>query len=160
MKHLRNERGDFVVPFTACFVLAIVILLSLLTTQLSAEIMFTGIRNTVKNELTNVSIRIAENTYRAMREGNLDEYYRTLTSSTAYRNELENLVKREIAATMPLSDENYTVDNITLTFAGDGESVEYIFRCDVEYRVAFMSNHVTVRNDTVELVGRHNIKAY
>ena len=79
MKYLKNDRGDFGVPFIACFILAMVILMVQLMTWVSAEVTCLCIRNTVKNELTNVSIRISEDTYRAMREGNLTEYYRTLT---------------------------------------------------------------------------------
>ena len=58
MKYLRNERGDSVVPFTTFFVMALVILLVQLMIWVSAEINCIVIRNTVKNELTNISIRI------------------------------------------------------------------------------------------------------
>lgn len=98
MKYLKNDRGDFGVPFTACFILAMVILLVMLMTWVSAEVTCLCIRNTVKNELTNVSIRISEDTYKAMREGNLNEYYRTLTDDEVYRNGLESLVKTKIAS--------------------------------------------------------------
>ena len=93
MKYLKNDRGDFGVPFIACFILAMVILLVMLMTWVSAEVTCLCIRNTVKNELTNVSIRISEDTYRAMREGNLTEYYHTLADDAAYRSDLESLVK-------------------------------------------------------------------
>ena len=56
IRYLKNERGDSVVPFTGFFVMAMVILLALLMMWISAEITFIGIRNSVKNELTNVSM--------------------------------------------------------------------------------------------------------
>jgi hypothetical protein len=160
MRYLKNNRGDFGVPFTACFVLAMVILLVMLMTWVSVEVTCLCIRNTVKNELTNVSIRISEDTYRAMREGNLTEYYHTLTDDTAYRSELESLVKNKIASAMPLQTETYKLDNITLTFAENGDNIEYILTCDVEYYVSLFGGNRTVREESIMLTGRHNLKAY
>ena len=160
MKYLKNDRGDFGVPFIACFILAMVILLVMLMTWVSAEVTCLCIRNTVKNELTNVSIRISEDTYRAMREGNLTEYYRTLTDDAAYRSDLESLVKTKIASAMPLVTDTYKLDNIALTFAENGDNIEYILICDVEYYVSLFGDNRTVREESIELSGRHNLKAY
>ena len=126
MKYLKNDRGDFGVPFIACYILAMVILMVQLMTWVSAEVTCLCIRNAVKNELTNVSIRISEDTYRAMREGNLTEYYHTLTDDAAYRSGLEALVKTKIASAMPLVTDTYKLDNIALTFAENGDNIEYI----------------------------------
>jgi hypothetical protein len=160
MKYLKNNRGDFGVPFIACYILAMVILMVMLMTWVSAEVTCLCIRNTVKNELTNVSIRISEDTYRAMREGNLTEYYHTLTDDAAYRSELESLVKNKIASAMPLQTETYKLDNITLTFAENGDNIEYILTCDVEYYVSLFGGNRTVREESIMLTGRHNLKAY
>ncbi len=159
-KYLKNERGSVPMPLTPFIVVAIVILLSFLMTWISAEITFTGIRNTVKNELTNVSIRISEDTYKAMREGNLAAYHETLTSDDTYRSELEALVKEKIETAMPLTTDNYVVDNISLTFSENSDSIEYVFHCDVEYYLSLFGDHRTVREDSIELTGKHNIKAY
>jgi len=160
MKYLKNDRGDFGVPFIACFILAMVILLVMLMTWVSAEVTCLCIRNTVKNELTNVSIRISEDTYRAMREGNLTEYYHTLADDAAYRSGLEALVKNKIASAMPLVTDTYKLDNIALTFAENGDNIEYILTCDVEYYVSLFGDTRTVRRKAIELSGRHNLKAY
>ena len=160
IKHLRNERGDSVVPFTAFFVMALVILLVQLMIWVSAEINCIVIRNTVKIELTNVSIRISEDTYKAMREGNLREYYRILTDDVSYKEELRQLVISNINAAMPTQTENYKVDNIELTFSQNADSIEYIVTCDVEYYVSLFGDVRTIRTEEIEIGGKHNLKAY
>ena len=160
MKYLRNDRGDSVVPFTACFVMALVILLVQLMIWVSAEINCIVIRNTVKNELTNISIRISEDTYEAMREGNLSEYYRTLTDDASYREELRALIVSNINAAMPMQTENYKVENIELTFSENADSIEYIVTCDVEYYVSLFGDAITIRTEEIEIGGKHNLKIY
>lgn len=160
MKYLRNERGDSVVPFTTFFVMALVILLVQLMIWVSAEINCIVIRNTVKNELTNISIRISEDTYKAMREGNLSEYYHTLNDDEAYRDELRDMVISNINAAMPTQTENYKVENIELTFSENSDSIEYIVTCDVEYYVSLFGDTRTIRTEEIEIGGKHNLKAY
>lgn len=158
IKYLRNERGDSVVPFTAFFVMALVILLVQLMIWVSAEINCIVIRNTVKNELTNVSIRISEDTYKAMREGNLSEYYRTLTDDEAYKDDLRELVISNINSELPMETENYKVDNIELSFSENADSIEYIITCDVEYYVSLFGDARTIRTEEIEIGGKHNLK--
>ncbi len=160
MKHLKNEKGSVPIPLTPFIIVGLIILLSMLMTWISSEITFIGIRNTVKNELTNVSIRISEDTYKAMREGNLSAYHDTLSGDAAYRAELETLVKTKIADAMPLTGNNYTVDNISLTFSENGDNIEYVFHCDVAYYLSLFGDNRTVREDAIELTGKHNLKNY
>lgn len=160
IRHLKNERGDFSVPFTTLFVMAMVILLVHLMTWVGAEITFINIRNNVKNELTNVSIRISEDTYKAMREGDLDAYYHTLSSDTAYQGELQQLIRDNIASAMPLETSSYKVEDIALTFHQNGDNIEYVLTCNVEYFVSLFGDDRTIRAEAIELSGRHNIKAY
>ncbi len=157
-KYLKNDRGN--VPFTACFVLAMMILLTMLMLWVSAEVTCINIRNNIKNELTNVSIRISGDTYKAMREGNLAEYYRTLTDDPAYRADLEALVKTKLAAAMPMQTENYRIDNVSLSFAENGDNIEYIFTCDVEYYISLFGDNRVIREEAIELSGKHNLKIY
>lgn len=159
-KHLKNERGDSAVPFTAFFVMALVILLVQLMIWVSAEINCIVIRNTVKNELTNVSIRISEDTYKAMREGNLNEYFRTLTNDESYRGELSELVISNINAAIPTQTENYKVENIELTFSENADCIEYIVTCDIEYYVSLFGTVRTIQTEEIEIGGKHNLKAY
>lgn len=160
MRYLRNERGSSTVPFTAFFIMAMVILLVLLMMFISAEVTFINVRNTVKNELTNISIRISEDTYTAMREGNLSKYYRILTEDKGYRAELCEMVMSNINAAMPTKTKNYKVDNIALTFAENTDSIEYIVTCDIEYYVSLFGEARTIRMEKVEIGGKHNLKAY
>ena len=160
IRYLKNERGDSVVPFTGFFVMAMVILLALLMMWISAEITFIGIRNSVKNELTNVSIRISEDTYKAMREGNLNAYYETLTSDDFYQAELQQMIRENIASAMPLETSSYHVEDIALTFQENGDNIEYVLTCNVEYYVSLFGYARTIRAEEIELSGRHNIKGY
>lgn len=116
IRYLNNERGSSVIPFTALFAMAMVILMVLLMMWISAEITFMNIRNSVKNELTNVSIRISEDTYNAMREGNLHAYYQKLSTDSSYRNELQQMICDNIRTAMPLETASYKIDDMTLTF--------------------------------------------
>ena len=160
IRYLKNERGDSVVPFTGFFVMAMVILLALLMMWVSAEITFINIRNNVKNELTNVSIRISEDTYKAMREGNLNAYYDTLTSDTSYQSELQQMIRENIASAMPLETSSYHVEDIALTFQKTGDSIEYVLTCNVEYYVSLFQDAKTIRTEEIILSGRHNLKLY
>jgi len=137
-----------------------VILLTLLMIWTSAEITFINIRNTVKNELTNVAIRISEDTYKAMREGNLDRYQTTLTGNAAYKAELTSMVKSNITAEMPLTTDSYKIENITLTFTESADSIEYTLTCDIEYYISLFGDSRIIRAEKLELTGRHNIKGY
>ena len=160
IRYLKNERGDSAVPFTGFFVMAMVILLAQLMMWVSAEITFINIRNSVKNELTNISIRISEDTYKAMREGNLNAYYETLTSDASYQAELQQMIRENIASAMPLETSSYQVEDIALNFQENGDSIEYVLTCNVEYYVSLFGNARTIRAEEIELSGCHNIKRY
>lgn len=159
MKYIKNNRGEFT-PFTVCLILVLNILLALLMLWLSFQINCSNVRNAVKNELTNVSIRISSDTYKAMREGNLSEYYRRLSGNVEYEAELEDMVKTNIAASIPLENDNYSVSNIDLKFRQNSDSIEYIITCDVEYYIALFGDRRTISAEDIELTGRYNLKSY
>ena len=160
IRYLKNERGSSVIPFTALFAMAMVILMVLMMMWVSAEITFMNIRNSVKNELTNVSIRISEDTYNAMREGNLHAYYQTLTSDLSYQSALQQMIRENIASAIPLETTSYRVEDIALTFQQNADSIEYVLTCNVEYYVALFRDNRTIRAEAIELTGCHNIKIY
>ena len=159
-RYLKNERGDSFVPFTCFFVIAMVILLALLMMWVSAEITFMNIRNSVKNELTNVSIRISEDTYKAMREGNLDAYYDMLAEDTSYKLDLQQMIRDNIESSMPLEAYSYKIEDIALKFHNNGDNIEYTLICNVEYYVSLFGDSRTIRAEEIELTGRHYIKGY
>ena len=160
IRYLKNERGRSVIPFTALFAMAMVILMVLMMMWVSAEITFMNIRNSVKNELTNVSIRISEDTYNAMREGNLHAYYQTLSSDSSYRNELQQMICDNIRTAMPLETESYRIGDIALTFRENDECIEYVLSCSVEYDVSLFQDAKNIRTEEISLSGRHNLKQY
>lgn len=159
-QYLKNERGTSSVPFTPFFVVAMVILLALVMMWMSAEITFINIRNTVKNEMTNVSIRISEDTYKAMREGNLNAYYQTLTSDISYQGELQQMIRKNIESAMPMKTASYHVEDVALSFQKNGDNIEYILTCNVKYYVSLFGDAKTIRAEAIKLSGRHHIKEY
>lgn len=159
-QYLKNEKGTGSVPFTPFFVVAMVILLALVMMWMSAEITFINIRNTVKNEMTNISIRISEDTYKAMREGNLNAYYQTLTSDTSYQGELQQMIRKNIESAMPMKTSAYHVEDVALHFQQNGDNIEYILTCNVDYHVSLFGDTRTIRAKAIRLSGKHSIKGY
>lgn len=152
----RNEKGS--VPFTACFVLAVMVLTMCLMLWVTTEISVISARNHIKNELANVSVRISEDTYRAMSEGDLDEYYRVLTSDASYQAELKQIVLDGIATSADLDADTCRVSGITLLFEKKPDGIEYILRSRVECRLALFGDERAVRSEQIELTGSQKIK--
>ena len=145
---LRNERGE--ITFFACFfVVGIVMLISFLLLYASIRITCINIRNGAKMELNNLSGTIYADTYRSQRETNFEEYLNTLYSSSDYTDMLEATVAGGLDSKIPLSTEDYKVE--------DGR-VEYIFYCDVEFYVWMFGHSYPAITQRVELTGYHNTK--
>ena len=147
IRYLNNERGSSVIPFTALFAMAMVILMVLLMMWISAEITF-------------MNIRISEDTYNAMREGNLHAYYQKLSTDSSYRNELQQMICDNIRTAMPLETASYKIDDMTLTFLENDDSIEYVLSCSVEYYISLFGDARTIRTEEILLNGRHNLKLY
>ena len=158
MKLLRNREGS--IPFLAAFVLAIMVLLMCLMLWTTSQISLISVRNHIKEELANVSIRISEDTYTAMSEGNLGEYYRVLASDTVYQAELKQLVIDGITSAMDLETANYKVSDIDLTFHQNSDSIDYVLTCNVECYLTLLGDRRTIRAEDIVLTGSHKIKSY
>ena len=157
MKRL-DERGNVIFP--ACFVLAMTVVLLCLMLWMSSQITMMNVRNEIKNELANVSIRISEDTYAAMSEGSLASYYAVLSSDRVYQNELKQIVVNGIKSTMDMENDNYKVSDISLDFIKHDDSIEYVLTCNIEYYLSFLGDSRTIKTEDVRLTARHNIKSY
>lgn len=157
-KLFRSQDGNVV--FTAAFVLAMMVLLMCLMLWTSSQITMISVRNHIKNELANVSVRISEDTYTAMSEGNLEEYYKMLASDLSYQTELEQMVIDGIKSAMDFETANYKVSDIDLSFQQNPDSIDYVLTCDVECYLTLLGDSRTVLAEEIRLSGSHKIKGY
>lgn len=157
-KLFHSQDGNVV--FTAAFVLAMMVLLMCLMLWTSSQITMISVRNHIKNELANVSVRISEDTYTAMSEGNLEEYYKMLASDLSYQTELEQMVIDGIKSAMDLETANYKVSDIDLSFQQNPDSIDYVLTCDVECYLTLLGDSRTVLAEEIRLSGSHKLKGY
>jgi len=156
-KALRGDRGEIAI-FTCFFVVAIIMLIAFLMLYASVRINVINIRNGAKMELNNLAASIYADTYRAQREANFGEYLRTVYSSTAYTQQLEQAVRDGLSAKVPLSTDDYRILNIRLEFSLTGDRIEYVFTCDAEFYIRMFGNSYPTVTRNIRLTGYHNTK--
>lgn len=109
-------------------------------------------------ELNNLSASIYADTYRSQRETNFSEYLNTLYSSNDYITMLEETVTDGLANKIPLSTDDYQIQNISLAFHVVGDRVEYVFSCDAEFYIFMFGHRYPTITQHIELTGYHNTK--
>lgn len=155
----RNHNKDgFSTPMVAVLVLMVSMILSVAIFFATTEIQAMAVRNAVKTELANLSIRISYETYAALREGNFEEYLNTLIESGAKKNELVSRFKRELSSAIELSNENYDVKSIDLVFTCDGNRLVYTCNCDISFRVNVLGSVFPPVERSVSVTGSHTAK--
>lgn len=154
---LRNERGDLTV-FSIFVVLAINMIIAFVMLYASVEINCMNIRNGAKMSLNNLSASIYSDTFRSQRESNLSEYWNTLYSSRSYTRQLEQMVQGNLAEKIELSNNNYNVKNIHLTFQQEPDRIQYVFSCDVEFYIRMFGGSYPTVSRHIELTGYHITK--
>lgn len=156
-KLLRNDRGDLTF-FSIFVVLAVNMIIAFVMLYATVEINCINIRNGAKMSLNNLSATIYSDTFRSQRESDLGEYWNTLYSSRSYTRQLEQIVRANLAEKIELSNNNYSVKNISLTFDQESDRIRYVFSCDVEFYIRmFGGNYPTVFR-RIELTGYHITK--
>ena len=128
-KILKNERGDMSF-FTIFVILAINMLMAFVLLFASVQVNCMNIRNAAKMEINNVSARIYADTFHSQREANPDSYMADLHLSSAYQNALCAGFINGMEERMQLSNEDYTVENISLRFNQYSDKIEYVVTCD------------------------------
>jgi len=155
---LRGDKGE--ISFYTCFFIAgIVALVAFLLLYASVQINSINIRNGAKMELNNLAASIYADTFRSQREANIDDYMNTLYSSGSdYTRRLEQTVQDGLASKVPLTTDDYRVSNIQLEFNRNGDRVEYVFTCDVEFFITMFGNSYPTVTRNIRLTGYHNTK--
>ncbi|MCM1188527.1 MAG: hypothetical protein NC541_04425 [bacterium] len=156
-KILRNERGDMSF-FTIFIILAINMVLAFVLLFASVQINCMNIRNAAKMELNNVSARIYADTFHSQREANLGSYMADLHLSAAYRDALRAGFISGMEERIQLSNEDYTVENISLQFHQYPDKIEYVVTCDAVFRIRMFGNLFPPIRQHITLTGSHNTK--
>lgn len=156
-KLLKNERGDMSF-FTIFVILAINMLMAFVLLFASVQINCMNIRNAAKMELNNVSARIYADTFHSQREANLDSYMSDLHLSSAYQDALRAGFINGMAERIQLSNEDYTVENISLRFNQYSDKIEYVVTCDATFRIHMFGELFPPITQHITLTGSHNTK--
>jgi len=154
---IKNERGDMSF-FSIFIILAINMLLSFVLLYTSVQINCINIRNAAKMELNNVSARIYADTFHSQREANLTSYMSDISLSAAYKNALRASFTEGMRSRVKLTNDDYDVENIDLTFRQYSEKIEYIASFDITYRIRMFGESFPPIRRHVELTGSHNTK--
>lgn len=152
-----NERGDLTF-FSVFVVLAVNMIIAFVMLYATVEINCINIRNGAKMSLNNLSASIYSDTFRSQRESDLGEYWNTLYSSSSYTQQLEQMVQGNLAEKIELSNDNYRVSNINLTFNEESDRIQYVFTCKVEFYIRMFGGNFPTVSRNIELTGYHNTK--
>ena len=152
-----DQRGDIQL-FTVFMTLFFFMFISIASTWVGIGANVMHIRNTVKNEMASIAIRIEQDTYQALREGNLAAYEAKLNSSSAYHDRIVHLAKTGIEKNIRLNNENFTVNNVDIHFNRHPDAIEYVLTCDVLFNVNIIGDWKTVQTTPLSFSGRHSIK--
>lgn len=154
---LKNERGELSY-FSVFVILAVNMLLSFLLLFASVKINCINIRNAAKMELNNVSARIYADTFHSQREANLDSYMADLHLSSAYQDALRAGFINGLEERIELSNDDYTVSNISLQFHQYSDKIEYVVTCDATFRIRMFGELFPPITQHITLTGSHNTK--
>lgn len=153
MKAFRNQKGSGIIYAMGIIMFASV-MLALMLTMAAAITNVQSARRTINTELAAISYEITQQTYTAMREGNLAEYEAKL-SDPVYEAELRQQIIRGIETNRELENDNMVVDNIRFDLSEDGEQITYTLTVDAVYYLRFIGREYPVRMKDVSLTGSH-----
>lgn len=156
-KLIHNEEGDSNIMSTF-IMLAITMLISYVLILSSVQSNCINIRNAAKMELNNISARIYADTYHSQREVDLNNYMDTLNFSQLYQNTLRADFINGLSTRIPLSNGNYSIQNIQLQFSRSAEKIDYQMSCDVTFHFQMMGKQYPFTVKQIHLTGSHNIK--
>lgn len=156
----KDENGEL--SFLSVFVvLAINMLMVFLLLFASIRIEGINIRNAAKMELNNVSARIYADTFHSQREANLGSYMNDLYFSSSYQEALRTDFLQGLRDRIPLENDDYRLSNISLDFrqyGDDNGKIEYIFSCEVQFRIQMFGDLFPPISRHITLTGSHNTK--
>ena len=105
-----------------------------------------------------MSARIYADTFHSQREANLTSYMADINLSTAYKNALRAGFIEGMKSRVKLTNDDYDVENIDLTFHQYSEKIEYVASFDITYRIRMFGESFPPIRRHAELTGSHNTK--
>lgn len=153
-KLLSNNHGEMTF-LTVFLVVAINMIMAFVLLFSSVTINCMNIRNAAKMELNNISARIYADTFHSQREANLESYMADLHISSAYQEVLRSDFMMGFASRQPLETDDYTIDNITLSFSQQSGKILYTFNCDATFRIRMFGSLFPPINQHITLTGSH-----
>jgi len=154
---LRNRRGIGTIP-TAVLILAFAIVISAFLYIAYVQVQTTVIRNAMNKALSNLAVTISDDTYAALRESNFEAYLKKLTSHTSYSDYLEAAYREDVLRNVPLTTEQYAINDIRLEFDTSGKKLIYICTCDVRFFIRLFGREQTATVQSVQVSGSHTAK--
>ena len=152
-----NNRGDTTI--NAVFLILVMnMLIAFLLLFVTVQIQCTEIRNHAKISLNNLSAIIAEDTYRAMREGNMEEYEKICSASPEYQAHLKATFDTNLLEHLRLETEDYRITSNRLEIRQTGERIEFSFVCTGRFRLSMFGREYEPVTRDVTLTGYHNTK--
>ena len=152
-----DQRGDIHL-FSVFMTLLFFMFISIASTWVGIGANVMHIRNTVKNEMASIAIRIEQDTYQALREGNLAAYEAKLNISSAYHDQILHLAKDGIEKNIKLTNDNFTINNVDIHINRHPDAIEYVLTCDVVFFINIIGDMKTVQTAPLSFSGRHTIK--
>lgn len=155
--YLSRDNGD-----TTINAVFLILILNMLTAFLllfvSVQIQCANIRNCAKISLNNLSAIIAEDTYRAMREGNMEEYEKICSASQEYKTYLKRTFDSNLLQHLRLETEDYRITSNRLEIHQRDDRIEFAFVCTVQLRISMFGRQYEPITRNVTLTGYHNTK--
>lgn len=155
--NLKDERGEISI-YTVILILIINLLLAVLMYYYGIHMDAEGIRNGMTMQLNNLTAQIAEDTYAAARESDLDAYLEKLCSSASYQRKLTYTYREGLAEKMPLETSRYVLKNMRLSFREQEGQITYTISCDAQFFIRALGKDYPTVLQTITLSGSHQTK--
>lgn len=154
---LRNNRGDISIA-TIFLIVALNMLLAFMLLFVSVQIQSMQIRNSVKQELNNLSASIAKDTHFAMRESELVAYENRLSSSTSYHASLRTQFLNSLESQIKFHTDDYEITGQDLSFRRIDNRIEYTYQATIRFYVSMFGQRKMVYSQLVKLTASHVLK--
>lgn len=157
MQKLKNDRGEISI-YTVVLILIINLVIALIVYYYSVYMDAEGIRNGMTMQLNNLSAQIAEDTYAAARESDLEAYLQKLCSSANYQRKLTYTYREGLAKKVPLETSRYALKNMRLSFREEEGQITYTISCDAQFFIRALGKDYPTVLQTITLSGSHQTK--
>lgn len=155
-KLIRNDRGDMTIG-AVFLILVLNMLIAFLLLFVSIQIQSANIRSSVEIELNNLSAVIAQDTYKATREGNLTEYAQ-ICNTSQYYTYLQQIFQTSLAKHLKMDTEMYNIQQQSIDIYKNGDKIQFEYRATVKFNIYMFGTHYPTISKDIVLTGSYNTK--